>query len=61
MREPGFYWVRLSVGDCPVTIAELRRGKPGWEEWSAMGCDTDHCEEDVVVLSERLVPPEEKG
>ena len=67
MSEPGFYWVRQTWKPTPE-VAELTLERR-WDEraikdealWWFTGGEAYVYEEDIVVLSERLMPPEEKG
>lgn len=60
MREPGFYWVRvrLFAGENEEPSVGLWQpdafGGPGWE---VCGYSSEYPDNEVEVLSERLVPP----
>lgn len=54
LRAYGFYWVRLRNGDEELFVAEYRGAPVCWE---MTGTDEWFTDEEIEVVSERLVPP----
>ena len=53
LREPGFYWVRVNLRG-NITVAEF----DPISDWWMPGNECDFPDDELTVLSERLVPPE---